>query len=133
MEVLMTKNIEPFHILIEIPMALAPIPGGNGNPDAREYREEQIQSAAKAAMAGGSLLKGPLSVSLSMSYAPSASMRRGHTWRVVNPSAWDLSRFILPLLQGICFVSAGQIAKLEVTKVFGARALTVVTIKSLVE
>jgi hypothetical protein len=71
----MTKNIEPFHILIEIPMALAPIPG---DIDRREYREEQIVTAARQAMAGGAKpLKGPLSISLSMSYPPGTSMRKG--------------------------------------------------------
>jgi hypothetical protein len=60
-------------------------------------------------------------------------MRRGHAWRVVAPCVWDLSRFIIPNLSGIVFQSAGQVAKLEVTKVFGARALTVVTVRRLDE
>jgi len=39
----MTKNVEP-EVLFEMNMALAPIPG---NIDAREWRENQIQSAAR--------------------------------------------------------------------------------------
>jgi hypothetical protein len=129
----MTKNIEPFHILIEISRAWAPIPSLRSNPDTFELAEEQVVTAAKQAMNGAKLLKGPLPISLSMSYSPAASMRKGHVWRVVGPTCWALASFILPLLQGIVFVSAGQVAKLEVTKTYGARALTVITVKSLVE
>jgi hypothetical protein len=125
----MTKNTVEPEVHIEIPMALAPIPA---DPDRREWNESKITTAAKAAMAGGAPLRGPLEVSISMSYAPSASMRRGHVWRIVAPTTWDLARFILPLLQGICFVSAGQIAKLTITKSYGEKPLTVLTIKQLV-
>jgi Holliday junction resolvase RusA-like endonuclease len=125
----MLNNVKP-EVHIEIGMALAPIPR---DPDRRERNEDKITTAAKAAMAGNAPLKGPLEVSLSVSYPPGSSMRRGHTWRVTAPTTWGLAKFILPLLQGIVFVSAGQIAKLEVTKSYGDKPLTTVTVKRLVE
>jgi Holliday junction resolvase RusA-like endonuclease len=126
---LVNKNATP-ELHISIPMALSPIPG---HVEAREYREAQVTTAAKEAMNGAAPLKGPLSISLGMSYPPRSSMRKGHGWRVTSPTCWDLSRFILPLLQGIVFVSAAQVAKLEVTKTYGAKPLTVITVKPLVE
>jgi hypothetical protein len=62
----MTKNTVEPEVHIEIPMALAPIPA---DPDRREWNESKITTAAKAAMAGGAPLRGPLEVSISMSYA----------------------------------------------------------------
>ena len=114
----------------EIAMALAPVPSAR-DPDRREAAEARVTTAAKTVMTGIAPLKGPLEVTLSMAYAPSASMRRSHDWRVVAPSAWDLAKFILPLLEGTCFESGGQIAKLTVTKSYGARALTVITVRAL--
>jgi Holliday junction resolvase RusA-like endonuclease len=128
----MTRNIEPFHILIEIPMSLAPVPSLRSDLEWFEVAEEKIKAAAKAAMNGTAPLKGPLSISLNMTYPPGASQRKAHAWRVTAPTTWDLARFILPLLQGVCFVSAGQVAKLEVTKSYGAKALTVITIAELI-
>jgi len=79
-------------------------------------------------------LRGRLEVTLIMSYPPGTSQRKGYIWRVVNPAVWELARFILPLLQGVVFVSDGQIAKLTITKVDGdAKPLTVITIRALVE
>ena len=114
----MTKNEVEVHF--QIPMSLAPVPS-SANPDAREYRENQITTAARTAMNGAPLLKGPLEISLSMSYVPGPSTRRSHAWRTVNPSAWALASFILPLLQGIVFEGDGQVSRLVVEKVFGAR------------
>jgi hypothetical protein len=42
---------------IEIPLALAPIPA---DPDGREFVEAKIVAAAKLAMNGAPLMKGPL-------------------------------------------------------------------------
>src|ERR1700693_1048564 len=95
MEFIMTKNIEPFHILIKIPMALAPVPSLRADPEWFDRAEKQVTVAAKAAMAGNALLKGPLEVVLAVTYPPGASMRKGHTWRVTAPTCWDLSKFIL--------------------------------------
>lgn len=81
-------------------------------------------------MNGSALLKGPLEISLSMSYPPDKSMRKGHIWRVTAPTTWDLAKFVLPLLEGIVFASAGQVAKLTITKTYGARPLTT-TIRAL--
>jgi Holliday junction resolvase RusA-like endonuclease len=117
---------------INLPIALAPIPSLRADPERFIRAEEQVTTAAKAAMVGRAPLKGPLAISLSVTYPPSASQRKGHAWRVTAPCTWDLARFILPLLQGVYFVSAGQIAKLEVTKTYGERALTIVTISPLV-
>jgi Holliday junction resolvase RusA-like endonuclease len=123
------KTVQPEVVNFEIPMALAPIPG---DVDKRELNENKITMAAKAAMNGGAPLKGPISITLSMSYPPGASMRRSHTWRVTAPTTWDLARFILPLLTGIAYVSAGQVARLTVEKTYGSRPLTVITVKPLV-
>ena len=76
-------TVQPEVVSFEIPMALAPIPG---DVDKREFNENKITSAAKAAMNGGAPLKGPISITLSMSYPPGASMRRSHTWRVTAPT-----------------------------------------------
>jgi hypothetical protein len=103
------KTVQPEVVSFEIPMALAPIPG---DVDKRELNENKITTAAKAAMNGGAPLKGPISITLSMSYPPGASMRRSHTWKVTAPTTWGIARFILPLLTGIAYVSAGQVARL---------------------
>jgi hypothetical protein len=124
----MTKNIEP-EVHLEIPMALSPIPR---DPDRRERNETKITVAAKAAMGSAAPLRGPLEVILSMSYVPGSSMRKGHVWRIVNPSAWALASFILPLLKGIVFEREGQVAKLTIKKTFGARPLTAITVRALV-
>jgi hypothetical protein len=41
------------------------------------------------------------------------------------------SSWLLPLLKGIVFEGEGQVARLTVEKTFGARALTVITIRQL--
>jgi hypothetical protein len=73
----------------------------------------------------------PFEVILAVTYPPAASMRKGHAWRIVAPTTWGLAKFIVSLLSGLCLVSAGQVAKFTVEKTYGARALTVITIKSL--
>ncbi len=129
----MSKNaaitVEP-EVHFEIPMSLAPIPA---DPDRRERNESKITTAARQAMGTIAPLTGPLEITLNMSYAPGSSMRKGHVWRVTNPSAWELARFVLPLLKGIVFEGEGQVARLTIEKTFGARALTVITVKPLVQ
>jgi hypothetical protein len=127
----MLNNVKS-EVHIEIPMSLAPVPSLRADPEWFEVAEDKIKVAAKAVMNGAKPINGPLSISLSMIYPPGASMRKAHNWRVTAPTCWALASFILPKLQGICFVSAGQVAKLEVTKSYGTRPLTVITIKSLV-
>jgi len=106
-------------------MALAPIPA---DPDRRELNETKITAAAKQAMGSAAPFRGPIEITLSLCYPPGSSMRRGHVWRVTAPTTWALASFILPLLQGVVFVSAGQVARLTVEKTYGARPLTVITI-----
>lgn len=126
----MLNNVKP-EVHIKIPMSLAPVPSLRADPERFIHAEERITTAAKQGMAGAPLMKGPLAVTLAIAYPPTASQRKGHAWRVTAPTCWDLARFFVPLLQGICFVSAGQVAKLEVTKSYGARPLTVITVKPL--
>jgi hypothetical protein len=120
-------NVEPVHF--EVRMALSPIPA---DINRRELNEAKIVAAAKAAMNGATPLRGPVEAILSMSYPPGSSMRKGHTWRITNPSTWELARFIFPHLKGIVFEGEGQISKLMITKSYGAGApLTTITVRQL--
>jgi hypothetical protein len=89
----MTKNVE-HEVHFEIPLSLAPIPA---DVDRRELNEAKITAAARQAMNGAMLLKGPLEVSLSMSYAPGTSMRKGHVWRITNPERLGISPVHSPI------------------------------------
>jgi hypothetical protein len=116
-------NIVKPEVHIEIPMALAPIPSLRADPERFISAEVRITTAAKQAMNGDKPLKGPLEVTLAIAYPPGSSQRRGHAWRVTAPTTWGLAKFVVSLFSGICFVSAGQVAKLTVEKTYGAKAL----------
>jgi hypothetical protein len=113
---------------IKISMALAPLPADH---DRREAVEAKIVAAAKSVMDGAPLMKGPLAVNLFVVYPPGAAQRKAHDWRITAPTSWDLARFIIPHLSDIVFTSAGQVAELNVRKVYGSRALTTITIARL--
>jgi hypothetical protein len=50
----------------------------------------------------------------------------------VAPTCWDLARFIIPFLSGIVYASAGQVAELEVRKVYGAGPSTTIVVRQLI-
>jgi hypothetical protein len=66
-----------------------------------------------------------------MTYPPGAAQRKAHDWRIVAPTAWGISGFVIPLLSGIVFITCGQVALLTVEKTYGLKALTTITIGQL--
>jgi Holliday junction resolvase RusA-like endonuclease len=126
-------------ITISLTMALAPIPSLKSDPDAREVIEDKIRHSAKVAMAEKmplltvrQPLRGPLSLTMAMVYPPAASQRKSHDYRIVAPDCWSLARFICPLLSGIVFAFAGQVAELVVRKTYGAGPATIITVRQLI-
>lgn len=73
-------------------------------------------------------MKGPLEIQLSIHYPPGGRQRKRHNWRMVAPTAWDLARFLLPILEGIVFEHCGQVARLTVEKTYAERPQTTITV-----